>query len=345
MRIPTVKRLLVVEAGGIGDLVMATPVFRAIRDYFYEAEIHLWIVERCKLLLHALPCFDHVYTTPDFAFKTAIQFALRLHTKRFDLLLDLEGIGSKLAGVKRAVLFKIITPRLIAGRDTNNYGFYLDVKAPEAILSRVHEVERKLSIIEALGINVADKSLEFAIPHSAEDFIRGWIKDRGITATTPLAGLHPGGFRPSRRWSKENFGEIAKRLCQNYQVILTGSSGEGPLLQEVAEKAKNCKPILAYDLNLVQLGALMKKFRLFITNDTGPMHIAAALRIPIVAIFGPENPYQYGPYGTLSEVVFKENVPCRPCYRFVCHDHQCLKDLSLEEVWAKVEKLRKRVGI
>jgi heptosyltransferase-2 len=163
-----------------------------------------------------------------------------------------------------------------------------------------------------------------------------------------LVGLAPGAaFGPAKRWLPERFGGLADRLigALNADVLIFGSAAERPLAEKIASTMKHTPAIAAGETSLRQLLALMARCRLIVANDSGPMHLAAALGIPLVAIFGSTDERATGPLGSRVRIV-KRGVECSPCGRRECPiDFRCMRDLSVEEVFRATLELVKRWNI
>ena len=342
------NRILIMDAGGIGDLVMATPLLRALRERFKKSHITLLVVPRAAEAVKKLPYFDELIEFDIGNRLESLRLLWRLRRRRFDMMIDLQAIESWPAALRRMLLYLIVNPRIKVGRNTDHRGFFLDIKVPEDFLGTVHEVERKLSIANALGAEVAvpncfnrtNVELKFKLSESDRASVEAFLDEHGIEDGQFMVGLNPGSFLPTRRWDKNRFIEIGRRVASKYeaQLIITGGNREKTLIREIAESLQDTVPIEATEFTLGELAALLRRINLFITNDTGPMHIAAAVGTPIIAIFGPENYHRYRPYSkSFNRVVAISPISCRPCRKFDCKSHECMKAVSIGMVWEAVE--------
>jgi len=161
-------------------------------------------------------------------------------------------------------------------------------------------------------------------------------------------GVAPGAaFGPAKRWLPERFGGLADRLigALNADVLIFGSAAERPLAERIASAMKHTPAIVAGETSLRQLLALMARCRLVVANDSGPMHLAAALGIPLIAIFGSTDDRATGPVGSRVRVI-RRGVQCSPCGRRECPiDFRCMRDLSVEEVYRNTLEAVKRWNI
>ena len=155
--------------------------------------------------------------------------------------------------------------------------------------------------------------------------------------------LNPGGNWDLKRWPKENFARLGKRLIKEYQakVIITGARADLNLAQDIAAQMEQQPLIFCGKTTLKQLAALMAKVSLVISNDSGPMHIAVSQKTKVIALFGPTSPQITGPYGRGNYTVIHRDVGCAtPCYQLDCSDNRCMKAITVDDVLQAVEKMR-----
>jgi len=335
-------KILIMDAGGIGDLVMATPVLKALREKFAKSHITLLVVPRSAEVIKDFPYFDEIIKLNLNDTFASLRLFWKLRKRKFDMMIDLHAIETWMASLKRIILYSIITPKVKVGRNTDHRGFFLDIQVPENFLGTVHEVERKMSIPEILGAKIGIPNLTFNLSESEKNSVNAFLDKNGIQDEQFIVGINPGGFLPTRQWNKEKFIEIGRKLVQRYQarLIITGGNREKILVSKIAESLKDSSPITVTEFSLGELAVLFKRINLLITNDTGPMHIAAAVNIPIVSIFGPENYHRYRPYTrAFNHVVAIPSIPCRPCRKFECKSHECMKNISVEMVWDAITEV------
>ncbi len=352
------KKILIMEAGGIGDIVMSTPTLRALREKFSDSEIALLTVPRTAQTINIKQYADRILYFKQEAFSKGpsksiykqifsnIQLLLALRKERFDMIIDLEAIESWKASLRRYIFYKGVGAKSKVGRNSDGKGFFLDIKVDDDLFGKVHEVDRKLLIARALGAATENTKQEFYISKEDRESINNWRMDSGIDDSRTIVAIQPGAFVPSRQWNSKGFVEIGRRLFQQYnaQIIITGGNNDN-IAYGINDALKDIKPILAIGFPLSRLGALLERVHLFISNDTGPFHIADAINTPYVVLFGPENPYRYGPYDTRSEsrIVTGMKVSCSPCLKYTCRTHECMESITTDMVWeGVVSLLRKR---
>lgn len=352
------KKILIMEAGGIGDMVMSTPALRALRKNFSDSEIVLLAVPRTAQAISIKQYADRILYFKQEAFSKGpsksiykqifsnIKLLLALRKERFDMMIDLEAIETWKASLRRFIFYKSVGAKNSVGRNSDGKGFFLDVKVEDNLFGKVHEVDRKLLIASALGAETKNRKQEFTIPIEDKEFINNWLMDAGIDDNRTIVAIQPGAFVPSRQWKSEGFVEIGRRLCRKYkaQIIITGGNNDN-IAYEINNDLKDVQPILAVGLPLSRLGALLERAHLFVSNDTGPFHIADAINTPYVVLFGPENPYRYGPYDTKSKsrIVTGMQVSCSPCLKHTCRTHECMESITTDKVWDGVESLLKEI--
>jgi len=262
------------------------------------------------------------------------------------MVIDMEAIESWKASLLRYIFHMCIGAKNRVGRNSDGKGFFLDVKTEDDLFGKVHEVDRKLLIAKALDAETENRNQEFYISEEDREFINNWMVDFGIDDNRTIVALQPGAFVPSREWKREGFVEIGKRLCRKYkaQIIITGGNNDN-IAYEINNDLKDVEPILAVGLPLSRLGALLERVHLFVSNDTGPFHIADAINTPYVVLFGPENFHRYGPYDTRprSRIVTGMNITCSPCLKHTCRTHECMESITTDMVWDGVESLLKEM--
>ena len=211
----------------------------------------------------------------------------------------------------------------------------------------LHEVHRYLRVLELIGIHESNAKLEFWHRDADRHAARQILATHGISPKENLIGVNLGTTWLTKRWSLENFAEVITQVQRRFdaRILLTGSPAEIPLDEALAGITKIEIINLIGKTTLMQLGALIERCALYLTCDSGPMHIAAAVGTPTVALFGPTSPIRHGPYGANHEVIEKP-VECRPCYKRKCQrkdqPHLCMTEIDPNEVVAQILKVTGR---
>jgi ADP-heptose:LPS heptosyltransferase len=186
-----------------------------------------------------------------------------------------------------------------------------------------------------LGADTANHDLEIKIPEEDSIFIKNFLMKEGIQDSDALIGINPGAPWPSKRWPIENFAELIYRLQDvlDCKIVITGSAEEKDIAEKLKKISRTDIIIATGKTTIKQLAALIKRFNLYITNDTGSMHIAAALDVPIVAIFRAGHIDRNRPYMKPEKfIVLSENVDCGPCQLVECDSLKCLRLISPQDV-------------
>lgn len=330
------KRILIVRTDRIGDLLLSTPVIKAVRDKYPQAYIAMSVSPYAKDVVEGSPYLDDVIVydkdRKHKSWSRTIKFARNLEKKRFDLAIMLHPTNrvhlfTYLAGISRRV-----------GYD-RKLGFLLTDKIPHTKeRGEKHELEYNLDLLRYLKINVEDKNIYMPIKKESEEWADDLFKQNGIKSQDKLLAINPAASCPSKIWPPERFAEVADELTKKYGFkVLVVSGGKDLLTAENVIKNMHSPAIsLAGKSSVSQLASLLKKCSLFISNDSGPVHIASAVGTPVISIFGRKqkglSPKRWGPVGTRDKFLHKD-VGCVECLAHNCKKQfACLKAISVEEV-------------
>ncbi|MCM8763264.1 MAG: glycosyltransferase family 9 protein [Candidatus Omnitrophica bacterium] len=337
------KKILVINLGGIGDLLLSTPALRALKNKFSDAKISLLVVPRAYELVKDFAFIDEVFIFHKTLRKIFKNFKVLfdLRKEHFDLAINMRTLVSKRSAREIKFLLDFIRPKIKAGRDTEGRGYFFDVKIPEKDFGERYEMEYDINLAGLLGAEVIDKNIDFKIDKTDLRKVDEILNKEGISEKDILIGIHPGG-EPSRRWPIENFAKVMININEKIscKFVITGTIEENNLADKLIKITKLEAINFMGKLKIKELAALIKRCRLFITNDTGPMHIAAILQTSLVAIFGPGWPARYDPRNISDKaIVLYQKVDCSPCNKVSCADLKCLKIISPKEVTDAVSKL------
>lgn len=326
-------RILLIKPSAIGDVVHALPVLNLLRQRFPQAHIAWLVTPACAGLLEGHPQLNEVirferrrfgrgWWNPAAAWGLW-RFTRELKNHRFDLVLDLQGLfrsGWLAAQTLAPVRMGFKNARELA------WWFYTDrveVGTPEQ-----HAIERYLSLAEAAGCG--RQPVRFVFPTDDQD--RRHVAT--LVPPSPYAVLLPGTNWPTKRWPIEHFAALVQPLKERFGLasVVAGGPDDAALGQQIPGALN-----LAGKTSLRQLVALLERADLVVANDSGPMHIAAALGRPLVTLFGPTNPVRTGPYGR-PETVVRLGLECSPCYSRTCSHLSCLRQLTPDLVLAAAER-------
>jgi heptosyltransferase-3 len=213
-----------------------------------------------------------------------------------------------------------------------------------------HRMERDLAAIRPLGIEPKERSLvlrtDTADEKEAERVLAEMEVPASAGADRQLVLLHPGARYWFKAWPAERFADLADRLADmGCRVIIGGGPEDGTVAEAIRRQARSSLIVVTGRLSLLPFVALLKRCALFIGNDTGAMHMAAAVGTPIVALFGPSNPSEWGPLSEHADVLYK-GLDCRPCFHPTCRrgEESCMRLISIDEVFASAQRwLRTKV--
>ena len=289
------KRILVFSFSFIGDAVLSTAVIQPLRTHFPEAHITFLVGPRAFDLLAAEPNIDTTIVYDNrgehAGWRGRLRLIKTLRLDKFDIVVNLRDsltarcIGAEHWGMMRG--------------DSNR-----------------HAVTRYLEVLQKQGVDTTDAHPHLQLTEAEHTAAHRFLAEAGWTSEQLLIGIHPWGNWEYKLWDAENYAQLANVLCkeQKASILLFAGPNERELQAQVA-KMMDVPPILVKTENLRHLAALISACHVYIGNDTGPMHIAAAVETPVVALFGSTNHIRSGPYGHKHTVVQSEiNLGCNPCH-------------------------------
>jgi heptosyltransferase-2 len=321
-----IKSILFLRHDRIGDMVLSTAALKALRRVYPHARITVLASERNYEILDHNPTVDQVII-----YKGLLRFIKKMRPRGFDLVIDpfltyelRQAFMTCLAGGKYRIGFEE------AGREV-----FFNVRGPVASPQK-RMIDHLLDLVERLGEKKKGYGPEVFLSDTEIQWANEALVAKGIGADELTIAIHPGAHYPSQRWPVESFGELARRILDQFQakVILLGSQEEKVLLHEV--KDDEGKGVQVFPgLKLRELMALISKCDLLVCNNSGPLHIASALKVPTVSTIGPTVIPLWLPYGKHNAVIGKE-LSCSPCNRANCRDHECMESITVDEVFEAV---------
>jgi len=348
--IPDTGRILLRANNWIGDVVIATPALAAVRRAFPSAHISVlakpWVL---PLLLHH-PAVDRLLLFDAHGRHRGVRGLARLardvKRERFDGAILLQ------RALQAALIAYGARIPVRAGLTTDGRGPLLTHKVPaRPEIFALHRVEHNLAVLNHLGIPSADTGLH--LPVGAGDLRRALqiLGDAGVEPDRPLFGLNPGAaFGSAKRWMPEGFASASSRLTRRSGArgILFGSRSEEDLAASICRMAPEARLVnLAGRTTLPEALALIGLCGLFLSNDSGLMHVAAALDVPLISLFGPTRHTTTSPWCTRHRLIRKEEISCSPCMRRECPEghHLCMKSITADEVFEAACALADRWGL
>ncbi len=326
-------KLLIRAPNWIGDSVLAVPAIESIQHRVPDVEV--WMAGRAwvKDLFLSYPFIAGIVCLPDrLDLKRLHQSSRTLKEYRFDAGLLLTNSFAS------ALLFALAGIPERWGYATDGRGFLLTRRIPpRSPAATVHQVEVYRALVSALGFDPIPPSLSIALEPQEILWAEDHLQALGAIPSRPLVAIHPGGhYGTAKRWPPDRFAALASLLQERNraQIVIIGSSDEMPLAEAVAGNMEQAPMILTGRTSLRQLAAVLSLATLCVCNDSGPMHVANALRIPVLALFGPTDPRATAPFQEPATYIQKP-VACWPCaYRDCPFDHRCMTSISVEDVYA-----------
>jgi lipopolysaccharide heptosyltransferase I len=340
-----IKRILIIRLSAVGDVVRTLPSLGVLKKNFPVAKL-VWLVEeKSSDLLLGQPELNEVIVFPRAAWgkslargkwwsfaKEFLGFIKKLRRDRFDLVVDFHGI------LKSGLLSVLTGAEVRVGfekgfcKEMNHFFNNWRVSLPSDRMSRF---ERNRRLLEGIGLDTADSSFRLSVSSKDSEYITGFLKKHDLLARYPLVALHPGTSEKTlyKRWFPESYASLADRLVKELgaSVILTWGPGERETAKQVHSLMKSPCVILCRT-SLKQLAGIYQHCHLYVGGDTGPMHIASLMGVPVVAIYGPTDPVINAPYEGTPFVQVRKDLPCSPCRDRDCQRLDCLKAVRNEEV-------------
>ena len=336
--LPNIDKILVIRVDGIGDLLNSTPAISLLRENYPSAEITVLAQPLNAPVLMGNPDVDRVLT---FArdgehrgLKARLRFYRELRREGFQLVVAMQtGMWSHFVAFLSGATYRL-------GRYQKRFKSTLTHawhgKYPKG---ETHEVDRNLELMRLICEGEGRRKLKFhLLPNEAAD-AKVQLTSYGISADTFLIGIHPGGSSFDKRWPEKQYAELADRLVQQYNatILLLRGPEEAALTHNI-QQAMQFPAIVHAPETIRELGALLSCCNLVVCNDSGPMHLAAALDVPMVAVFGPTDHIAWHPLSENAAIV-RRDMPCWPCSAHKCKiGWECTKKLPVEPVWNATTK-------
>ncbi|MEJ2200835.1 MAG: lipopolysaccharide heptosyltransferase II [Desulfuromonadaceae bacterium] len=330
-----IQRIMVRSTNWLGDAVMTTPALSVLRQHFPAAEIVLVANPLVAQLFSYHPCCDRVLVYDrkgeDAGPGGFIRFATELRRQRFDLAILLQN------AIEAAILTTLAGIPRRAGYRTDGRGLLLSHGVPVGAAEKeLHHTDYYVRMLKNLGISGSPGGLLLACTEAEQD------RARQLLGAANWIAINPGAaYGSAKRWLPERFAEVGDRLAARYgvRILLTGGPAEEEIGRDI-EQAMSCAPLnLIGRTGVRELMALLASCRLMVTNDSGPMHVAAAFGVPLVAVFGSTDHRTTSPLSDRARIVRKD-MDCAPCLLRQCPtDHRCMEAIAVEDVLAAAQAL------
>ena len=328
------RRILVVKLDHLGDVLLATPVFSNLRQAYPNAELHALTGTWSRVVLERHPDVNKVleYNSPVFcrtgtptSLRETFQLYKRLRDQKYDLCVALRSDW-------RTVCFALlrVTPQRLdraALQVANKLG------APQ--FTGTHETTRNLDVLHRAGIPTPIQTTTFSVATEDEKWAIDFLETLQIDRERPLIAIHPGSPIPIKRWKPERYAELADWLIarKRAEILFVGVKDEIPIITEIQALMRAETNNVAGKTSLTQLASILQICNLFIGNDSGPMHLAAAVGTRTIGLYGPGDPTRFGPVGAMCQTI-RRKTDCPPCPETTCRfgENGCMSKIQVTDV-------------
>lgn len=337
----SVCRVLVVRLRSIGDTVLTTPSLFSLRRFVPEAQIDILLEDWVAPVLEGSDLIDRVITIPRDSTSARARVARELRAARYDVVYNLHG------GTTATLLTRATGAKHRVGFENYQYARLHNHIAPSPLeiwqRSTLHSVEQQLALIGWTGVPVTDRpATRLAVTESASISVTEKLRAAGFRGSEAVAIVHPTAAFETKQWAIENFARVTEELgARGFVPVVVVAPNEKQMAQTLVDKS-SARCVVLNDLTLPEVTALGSRARLFVGNDSGIAHIAAATGAPCVVIFGSSNRNHWRPWTTQpNEIVFEE-LPCQPCHGYFCAEFEkpeCILRVPVERVVAAIDRI------
>jgi len=332
LHLENINRILVIKLRAIGDVLLSTPVVQNLRERFPLAQIDFLTDKFAEEVVVGNPYLSNVLTF-DRKIDSGVGIIGQVRKLNYDLIIDL------FSNPRSAIITGLSGARFRAGFPFRWRKYAYNIIIPPRA-GNIHNIDFNLDALRRLDIPVNHFQPYFPLDHRAKEFADAWIQKQQL-GTPPLVGLNPSGGWYTKRWGLEHYARLGDLIAERYRasIILLWGPGEeedAVRIQQQMKMPAHCVP----KSSLSQLGAIIQRCSFVVSNDSGPMHIAASLKVPTLGIFGPTNPRQQGPYGDMHRWIRNEELDCLECGLTACPiGNVCMTQLDVDRVMAAFDAL------
>jgi heptosyltransferase-3 len=336
----TVKRVLVIRLRSIGDTVLATPSLFALKRFLPHASVDILLEDWVAPVLDGFQQVDQVITLERKNTAARARVARQLRGNNYDVVYNLHG------GTTATLLTRATGAKHRVGYQTYQYARLHNHLSPSSSLlwgrDKTHSVEQQLALLGWTGVPVSDRPpTRLAVTREASANVAARLTAAGL-AETPFAVIHPAAAFATKQWAADKFGRVADDVrSRGLAVVAITTPNEKSIIDEMNKHT--VAPAAAFtDLTLPEITALLARARVFIGNDSGIAHIAAAVETPSVVIFGSSNTAHWRPWANAAAEVVLEELECQPCHGYFCEkfaEPECIKRVPVERVIAATERV------
>jgi len=335
-----VERVLVVRLRSIGDTVLATPSLVALKRFLPQARVDILLEDWVAPVLSGFPHVDNVITLERKSTSSRARVARQLRANRYDVVYNLHG------GTTATLLTRATGAKHRVGYRDYQYAWLHNELSPASSLlwgrDQTHSVEQQLALLGWTGVPVSDRPpTELAVTSEAAAKVTARLETIRLS-DGQFAVIHPAAAFATKQWAAEKFGRVAEELMgHGLRSIAITTPSEKSIIDEMNRMTANAVEAFT-EVSLPEITALLSRARLFVGNDSGIAHIAAAVQAPSVVIFGSSNTAHWRPWARRpAEIVFEE-LECQPCHGYFCEkfaEPECIKRVPVERVVAALERV------
>jgi lipopolysaccharide heptosyltransferase I len=344
-------KVLIIRLTSIGDVLHCTPVANELKTALPSCHITWLVGEVPSELLFFNPFIDDVYVWPKERWEKALRagnfreawelwrkLQEELRTRDFDVVLDIHGLF--LTGM---IASTVNARRRIGMRGTREFNHLFVTETVSGAENSRHLIFRYLSVLKALGIQAADSHMKLFLSGEAVNFAQGFFQNNGIKQNTPVIAISPATTWSAKNWPPEHFAAVINGLRGEYQVLLCGAPSDRKIADQIIRRVEMPLVDAVGKTSLLQMAALLSQSTMLLAGDTGPLHMAVALNVPTVSVFGATDPAVYGPLSG-PHIVLKADTKCAPCNKRKCpwRDVKCMSSISPDLVIQEIHKLIRR---
>jgi len=345
-------KILILRLSAVGDVIRTLPAVKALKEHTPYSSI-TWIVEEpSQAFLESQPEIDEVILFPRKRWTKGIKslrgiggtikemwaLIIDLRRRRFDVVLDFHGI------LKSGLLsFLSGSPKRVgydrrSTKEGNCLFSNVKVKLPKERISRF---QRNLTLLKGVGLEVRELQYNLHISTEDREYVESFFNTLSVSLKRPLIAIHPGTSPKAlfKRWMPDQYAQLADRLVRelNAGVLLTWGTEELEWVEGIRKEMNEPSLLGPKTQSLTQLGEVYRHCDLYIGGDTGPMHIASLMGIPVVVIYGPTDPIENEPFG--NHIKVRKEVGCSPCHKYSCKELVCIKTISADEVFKATKEI------
>ncbi|MFN2498918.1 MAG: glycosyltransferase family 9 protein [Pyrinomonadaceae bacterium] len=335
-----VHRVLVVRLRSIGDTVLSTPSLSALKRFLPYARIDILLEDWVAPVLEGFPHVDNVITTERGNLTSRARVARQLRASHYDVVYNLHG------STTATFLTRATGATHRVGYETYQYSWLHNHRSPSSSFlwgrNKTHSVEQQLALLGWTGVPVSDRPpTHLAVTEVANNTIAARLREQGIEAA-PFVVIHPAAAFDTKQWAASNFARVADELASR-RMFIVAISGKNqlPIVEELRRNS-TAEILPLTNLSLPEVTALLARARLFVGNDSGVAHMAAAVGTPSVIVFGSSNTAHWQPWARVASEFVLEEMDCQPCHGYFCEKFEqpeCIKRVPVDRVMAATERV------